>query len=477
MNIQFFSRIMLLMIFSFPYGLSAHSLSNLLQNDIIAIEKTINHQILHQKSALSSSLIKTKLSQAILNDEKKRIRQEFKIIPYFQERVTFWFSIYTQYPSEVSLIHDRLKLSLIYDVVDFSDLYQSPLTASMKEILRNNLIKEKQESLRHLFAQIPLKSENGPGLKKLRSILMWHKLYFPKNKYKTTTSFQQLASQTRSQTGQKDLIFRGVLNALPFFDYLYYFFDLFSMPRELLAIPFLESSFNLQATSKVGASGIWQFMPSTANSILPMKANLVDGRLGPILPTLGAIHLLRENFQILKRWDLAVTAYNSGTKHLQLAKKKLNDPHISLEQIFRRYKNPHLGFASQNFYAEFLALVHVLSYKDVIYIDHHIKSHFDKQVQSKGKPSAKRSAIFINVSKCSFIPDQLFKSLKRQNPLLQIINQHLLKPRSLYPRGTIFLSQTQLDKRKFFEVRPSQLKARYPKFWPLFMANQSCSTK
>jgi membrane-bound lytic murein transglycosylase D len=126
------------------------------------------------------------------------------------------------------------------------------------------------------------------------------------------------------------------------------------MPTDLAYLPLVESSFNLNARSPVGAAGIWQFMPETGRKFLRID-NMVDERLDPIASTRAAARLLKENFQILGSWPLAITAYNHGTEGIFRAIEVTGSR--DLAQIIRRYKSPSFGFASQNFYAEFLAVV------------------------------------------------------------------------------------------------------------------------
>ena len=175
-----------------------------------------------------------------------------------------------------------------------------------------------------------------------------------------------MARNVRAQTGQRNNIFQGILNAAPFDGFFADLLKAFNLPHELVAIAFVESSFNPNAVSKVGASGVWQIMPFIEQKILSRGKN-IDSRRSVLLSTLGAFHLLAQNYKILKRWDLAVTAYNSGTKHLLRAQKQFRKKNIDLPYILKNYHSAHLGFASKNFFSEFLALVYVLEYKDLLY--------------------------------------------------------------------------------------------------------------
>jgi len=126
------------------------------------------------------------------------------------------------------------------------------------------------------------------------------------------------------------------------------------VPKELTRLPLVESAFNLSARSKVGASGIWQFMRSTGKLFLRIDKS-VDERNDPITAAWAASELLRRNFERLKSWPLAITAYNHGPEGMARAVETLGTR--DLAQIIKRYKGRTFGFASSNFYCEFLAIL------------------------------------------------------------------------------------------------------------------------
>jgi membrane-bound lytic murein transglycosylase D len=124
------------------------------------------------------------------------------------------------------------------------------------------------------------------------------------------------------------------------------------VPTELTRLAFVESMFNPKAISKVGASGIWQFMPDTARQFMTVS-RYIDERNSPLKASRAAARLLALNYRILGSWPLAVTAYNHGAGSLQRAIRKLGSN--DFERILRDYDDRNFGFASKNFYAEFLS--------------------------------------------------------------------------------------------------------------------------
>jgi membrane-bound lytic murein transglycosylase D len=83
-------------------------------------------------------------------------------------------------------------------------------------------------------------------------------------------------------------------------------------------------------------------------------------RRDPILSTVAATKLLKLNFEALQSWPLAITAYNHGTQGMKRAKKRHGG---SIVDVINDYRSRTFGFASKNFYAKFLAALHVIRNK------------------------------------------------------------------------------------------------------------------
>jgi membrane-bound lytic murein transglycosylase D len=128
------------------------------------------------------------------------------------------------------------------------------------------------------------------------------------------------------------------------------------LPVELTRLPFVESSFNVNARSKVGASGIWQFMPRTGRAYMRVARD-VDERNDPLIATRASARVFKQNYMMLESWPLAVTGYNHGAFGVKNITRKLgtND----LAEIVEKYSSRSFGFASENFYACFLAALAV----------------------------------------------------------------------------------------------------------------------
>lgn len=84
------------------------------------------------------------------------------------------------------------------------------------------------------------------------------------------------------------------------------------MPRSLRYLPIAESHYNPRAYSRVGAAGMWQFMPGTARERGLTVNSLVDERRDPVVATGAALDMLAELRERFDSWFLALAAYNGG---------------------------------------------------------------------------------------------------------------------------------------------------------------------
>lgn len=400
-----------------------------------------------------------------LTDPNDKIPLDFKIPAYFEQSSKFWFLIYTQFSSHQIVLHDRDRLSLIYRVLDFQTLKEKNLHRMTLYNLQRKLTVDNIDDIKQSYNKLiqdPFLRDQETGL--ILNAIHQAGIPLPESKEDRIALFKDLKSTIRSQTGQANFIQDGLVRSSPYQDYLKKIFTNKNLPIDLLAIPFLESSFNPLAESKVGALGVWQFMPFISKHYLPKHPH-IDYRRNIILSSLAASFLLEENLKILKRWDLAVTAYNSGTKHLVKMRRSLATEELSLAKVIEYSDSENFGFASKNFYSEFLALVYTLAYRDDI-----------SEVVREEDEHQEVKDFYIYQAKCTIRLNKDLKLSDKELAKLMNFNHHLTTTRPIQ-RATLITSPFPLSPKHFQIVNLESIVKIKPKDWVKQLKSYSCSTR
>lgn len=265
----------------------------------------------------------------------------FPLPESIKPNVEFWKLIYSEVEGDFGLMHDSRNLGIIYNEIR--------VPANAARHVRKRIIGKERERLKALLYRIASRSVNqlSGEEKHIRSL-------FPAKA--STAEIKAAARHIRFQKGQADKFRKAVQRSGYYRSYIEAELKQQGLPLELAALPFVESSFNIRAYSHVGASGIWQFMPATGRRF--MKVNhVIDERYDPFRATRAAVSLLKYNYSILGSWPLALTAYNHGVGGMRRAVRKTGTKDIGV--IVHNYRSRTFGFASRNFYSEFLAALHV----------------------------------------------------------------------------------------------------------------------
>jgi len=263
--------------------------------------------------------------------------QIFPNYPAIKNNVIFWEKIYSSYSLSDAVIHDSEDLSRIYEVIRLLD---SKLPGS-RRINRNT-----QKLIRHKYSKI-LKKISRTRKTDTAEERRVAALFQGPQRFR---DMAKAADNVRSQTGQKERFFEGVITSKNYIKKMKRIFRSYNLPEDLAYLPHVESSFNVKAYSKFGAAGMWQFTRETGERYLTINYTL-DERLDPISATHAAAQYLKNSYGVLNSWALAITSYNYGTAGTLRAIKEKG----SYEKIFAGYNKGHFKFASKNFYPEFLA--------------------------------------------------------------------------------------------------------------------------
>lgn len=298
----------------------------------------------------------------ILNDYQDRIHQDFSVPEGLRGRVGFWFDIYSKYDSNKRVIHHVDYPWIVFKVVDVTDIINSdkPKARWMRNMKADDHVMAELKKIRKAATDL---SKGIIRRNDEYQALVSNALDPLKGSLKKNARIA--AQSTRVQTGQKDFFAKGIEVSPQYLSGMEEIFRAKKLPTELTRLPFVESSFNKYATSKVGASGIWQFMSYTGKNFMIVNDH-IDERRSPFKATEAAARLLKENHMILKRsWPMAITAWNHGPNGIRKAAKAAGT--TDLAKIIERYQSKSFDFASSNFYCEFLAALYTEKYKELLF--------------------------------------------------------------------------------------------------------------
>ncbi|MGH7894944.1 MAG: LysM peptidoglycan-binding domain-containing protein, partial [Candidatus Binatia bacterium] len=258
-----------------------------------------------------------------------------------QERVRFWVRIFTQVSHTEVVLHDRDDLRVVYDVV--------PLGAAGN----GGPVDAARATYGRMLASMAVEDLSPPRLlvpapERLRVRALFDRC--------GPRGYVRAIGNIRAQRGLKEIFADSLVRSELYLPTIRRIFRETGLPAELVYIPHVESSFNPNAVSRAGAAGLWQFTRDTADAHLKI-GGAVDERFDPVRSSAAAATHLARARSVLGSWPLAVASYNHGVAGIARARAAIGSD--SLDDIIRGYEGASFGFASRNFYAEFLAAAHV----------------------------------------------------------------------------------------------------------------------
>lgn len=190
-----------------------------------------------------------------------------------------------------------------------------------------------------------------------------------------------------------------------------YYFPMFEealdregLPLELKYLPVIESALNPVAVSRVGATGLWQFMLRTGQGYGLQVNSLVDERRDPYKSTEAAVKYLKDLYSIYEDWNLVIAAYNCGPGNVNKAitrsggKRDYWEIYYNLPKETRGYVPAFIAANYVMNYYDKHAICPVESQLDIVALD---TIQVDKQVH------------FNQISKALDIP---ITDIRRWNP-------------------------------------------------------------
>ncbi len=275
--------------------------------------------------------------------------ETFSIPSGLEDQVSFWFDIYTKYYTYQGVLHDSENISFVYRVIDFSSIENnSNLSDTMKQKQKRKMLNEAKKEVKNILSELHQVKDHSQLTGESLRIWSLFENMSEKNKFSKASQPGRL----RFQLGLKDRMEKALFFSGRYKEKMEAYFRSQNLPIELIRLIYVESSFNVFARSRRGASGLWQIMPRTARRHLKRNSS-VDYRNHPWESTVFAAKMLKDNYSMLKDWPIAITGYNYGPYGMKNFVRRYNTK--NLVELIQNAKSRRFGFASKNFYATFLA--------------------------------------------------------------------------------------------------------------------------
>lgn len=296
----------------------------------------------------------------------KSLPNIFALPDSLKKNFDLWRKIYSFYDSHQVVFYDMVNPYAIYDVLD---LPKVPGEISSPRY-RDQVQKRSQEIAKTIeLLQGPARPKNLSQFEEqIDSVIKKNDL----------RDVADLNKRFRGQNGLKSQFALGLMMSGRYADEVKRLLKARGLPEELVAIVFVESLWNLSANSHAGASGPWGIVRETAIRSGIHVNRFTDERLDPLLATMAAAEFLSKAKGGLQEWPLAITAYNYGYAGMLRASSALATSNI--EKIIAEHSSPIFGYASKNYYTEFLAALEVYSNHEIYFPDLLLEKPWDYEL-------------------------------------------------------------------------------------------------
>jgi len=262
--------------------------------------------------------------------------------------VEFWRKTYTVWRRSEVAIHDDRYLDVIYEVMVVPGYVGESLTSEQKEMVnqRRDFWKAQLFALESkLRYNSPLNASDRQLMAKLE-----------RSGRQLNSVLNGAAERVHSQRGTRERFMHGLEISRRYDRQFRKIFRDAGLPEDLAYLPHVESSFQPSAKSSAGAVGMWQFTKGAAKTFMP--GGRVDLCLDPFASAIGAARYLSYAYSKLGDWPAAITSYNHGVGGMKRAQNQVGRDFV---RIVKMYDGPAFGFASRNYYAQFLAAREIAS--------------------------------------------------------------------------------------------------------------------
>ena len=180
--------------------------------------------------------------------------------------------------------------------------------------------------------------------------------------------------------------------------------EVYGIPLELKYLPVIESALNPNAVSRVGATGLWQFMLATGKRYGLKVTTMIDERRDPVKSSYAAAHYLSDLYKIFGDWNLVIAAYNAGPENINKAIRRAGGE----KDYWKIY--PYLPMETRGYVPAFIAANYIMNY----YCEHNICPMVAEAPVPTDTVMLYRDLHFEQVSKVLGISKEQLRSLNPQ---------------------------------------------------------------
>ncbi|MCL7752756.1 lytic transglycosylase domain-containing protein [Polaribacter sp. Z022] len=268
------------------------------------------------------------------------------------------------------LVNEKFNSALIDTLVYV--INDKDITGNVKTSVTTDLLKERLTSLNKTT---PFNLAYNPALEKvINSYLLYRKKYYPALMAKAKYYF-------------------------PMFEQ---YLDQYDIPLEMKYLAIVESALRPRIKSRVGATGLWQFMYGTGKQFDLKVSSYVDERQDPVKATIAACKYLSQLYNIFGDWDLALAAYNSGPGNVRKAIKRSGG--------YKNYWNirPYLPRETAGYVPAFYATMYIFEYASEHNIYSDLPKYFNFQTDTV---RIKRTISFDQISEKINVDEEVLSTL------------------------------------------------------------------
>lgn len=271
--------------------------------------------------------------------------------------VDFWRKTYGVWQRSEVAFHDDRHMDVVYEVMTLPGNVGEGLTQEQKE-----MINQRRDFWKGVLAGLEAKIRYGAPLTAADKQAV---AKLEANGRSLNNVLPGASERLRSQRGTRERFKRGLeISGRYDLQFRKIFRDA-GLPEELAYLPHVESSFQTAAKSSAGAVGLWQFTKAAAKTFIPGGEN-PDLRFDPFISANGAARYLSYAYGKLGDWPTAVTSYNHGIGGMKRAQNQMGH---DFARIVESYDGPAFGFASRNYYAQFLAAREIASNPERFFVE------------------------------------------------------------------------------------------------------------